>query len=117
MERTKGRWTKELPNVLWAYRTTPRRSTGETLYSLTYREKAIIPVEISLCSARVSGFILAKNEGLMVKQLDLLEECRDVATILLAEYQQKLARRYNRYKKKMEFGAGDLVLRKAMGSA
>ena len=106
-----------MPNVLWAYRTTPRRSTGETLYSLTYREKAIIPVEISLCSTRVSGFILAKNEGLMVKQLDLLEECRDVATILLAEYQQKLARRYNRYMKKMEFGAGDLVLRKAMGSA
>ena len=32
----KGRWAEELPNVLWAYRTTPKRSTGETPFSLTY---------------------------------------------------------------------------------
>nr|XP_023877005.1 uncharacterized protein LOC111989456 [Quercus suber] len=30
----KGNWAKELPKVLWAYRTTPRRSTGETFFSL-----------------------------------------------------------------------------------
>ena len=36
LEGTKGRWTKELPNILWAYRTTPRRSTREIPYSLTY---------------------------------------------------------------------------------
>ena len=36
LDEAKGRWAKELPNVLWAYRTTPRRSTGETSFSLTY---------------------------------------------------------------------------------
>jgi len=51
LEGSKGRWAKELPNVLWAYRTTPRRTTGETLFSLTYRVEAVIPVEINLCSA------------------------------------------------------------------
>ena len=29
LEGAKERWVEELPNVLWAYRTTPRRSTGE----------------------------------------------------------------------------------------
>ena len=27
LDSAKGNWAKELPNVLWAYRTTPRRST------------------------------------------------------------------------------------------
>ena len=84
-------WAEELLNVLWAYRTIPRRSTGETPFSLTYEGEEVIPTKVSLCSARVSGFVLAKNEELMVKQLDLLEEHRESATLKLAKYQQKLA--------------------------
>ena len=52
----------------------------------------------------------------MLKQLNLLEECRELVTIRLAEYQQKLAQRYNRDVRKREFGAGDLVLRKVVGN-
>ena len=52
----------------------------------------------------------------MVERLDLLEEYREVAVIRLAEYQQKLARRYNRDVKTREFSAGDLVLRRAVGN-
>ena len=51
-----------------------------------------------------------------MEQLDSLEEYREAAIIRLAEYQQKLARRYNQEVKEREFGAGDLVLRKAMGN-
>ena len=76
----------------------------------------MIPTEVNLCSARVKEFSPARNDGLMVECLDLLEEHREATTIRLAEYQQKLARRYNRCVKTMEFGAGDLVLRKAMGN-
>lgn len=96
---------------------TPRRSTGETPYSLTYGAEAVIPVEISLCSSRISNFSSVKNEELMLKQLDLLKARWEVATIRLANYQQLLARRYNRDLKTKEFGAGDLVLRKAVESA
>ena len=39
-----------------------------------------------------------------------------MATIRLAEYQQKLARRYNRDVRVKEFGVADLVLRKAVGN-
>jgi len=85
-------WAEELSNVLWAYQTTPRKSTGETPFSLTYGREAMIPTEISLCNARVSRFVPAKNEELMVKSLDSLEEYQESTTIRLAMYQQKLAR-------------------------
>ena len=95
---------------------TPRRSTGETPFSLTYRAEAVIPAEESLCSARVKEFTPTRNDGLMVEHLDLLEEYREVATIRLAKYQQKLARHYNRCVRMREFSVGDLVLRKAVGN-
>ena len=70
LDGAKGRWAEELPNVLWAYRTTPKRSTGETLFSLTYRAEAVIPAEVNLCSAQVVEFDLAQNNKLMVERLD-----------------------------------------------
>lgn len=74
-------WAEELPNVLWAYQTILRRSMGETPFFLMYGTETVIPAKISLCSARVLGFASTKNEELMVKQLDSLEECRELATI------------------------------------
>ena len=50
LDSAKGNWAEELPNVLWAYRTTPCRSTRETLFSLTFGAKMVIPVEVNLCS-------------------------------------------------------------------
>ena len=116
LDDAKGRWVEELPNVLWAYRTTPKRFTGETPFFLTYGAEAVISAEVNLCSARVEEFAPARNDRLMVEHLDLLEEYKEAATIQLAEYQQKLARRYNRDVKTREFNAGDLVLRKVVGN-
>ena len=116
LDGAKGKWAEELPNILWAYRTTPRRSTGETPCSLTYGAEAMILAEMNLCSTRVARFDPAQNNELMVEHLDGLEECREVAIIRLAEYQQKLAQRYNREVNTREFNAGDLVLRKAAGN-
>ena len=116
LDGAKERWIEELPNVSWAYRTTPRRSTGETPFSLTYGAEAVIPTEVSLCSARLAGFDPVRNANLMMERLDWLEECREAATIRFAEYQQKLAQRYNQDIKGREFSAGELVLRKVMGN-
>ena len=46
LDTAKGRWTEELPEVLWAYRCTPQSTTQETPYSLTYGTEAMIPVEV-----------------------------------------------------------------------
>ena len=62
---------------------------------MTYGAEVVIPTEVSLCSARVAGFDPVQNADLMMERLDWLEECREAATIRLAEYQQKLAQRYN----------------------
>ena len=69
-----------------------------------------------MCSARIDGFDPVHNKLMMVEHLDLLEEYMEAATIRLAEYQQKLAQRYNRDVKVREFGAGDLVFQKAVGN-
>ena len=76
----------------------------------------MIPTKINLCSARVDGFNLAQNNLMMVEHLDLLDECQEVATIRLVEYQQSLALRYNRDVTTREFSAGDLMLRRAIGN-
>ena len=76
----------------------------------------MIPAEVNLCSARISEFNTSQNDGQLMKRLDLLEEYRDTTTIRLAEYQQKLARRYNQDVRVREFNARDLVLRKVVGS-
>jgi len=81
LDGEKGRWAEELPNVLWAYRTTPRRSTRETPFSLMYGVEVVIPAEVNFCSARVARFDPVQNNELMVERLDWLEECREVATI------------------------------------
>ena len=56
LDGAKGRWAEELPNVLWAYRTTPKMSTGEISFSLIYGAEAMIPAEVNLYSARIAGF-------------------------------------------------------------
>ena len=52
LDDAKSTWPEELPNVLWAYRTTARTPTGETPFKLTYGTVVVIPVEIGVTSVR-----------------------------------------------------------------
>lgn len=62
--------------MLWAYRTTSRRSMGETPFSMTYTIEVVILVEIGLLNMRIVSFFLSENETTMTEQLYLLEENR-----------------------------------------
>ena len=86
LEGTKGRWAEELPNVLWAYRTNHKRSTGETPFSLMYRAEAVKLAKVILCSSQVTEFAFTKNDELIMEQQDLLEEYRESVITRLAEY-------------------------------
>ena len=86
LEWAKRNWAKELPNVLWAYQTTLRRSMGETPFSMTYGAEAIIPIKISLSSKTVTDFSQSNNDVQMVGNLDSLEERQDMVSIQLANY-------------------------------
>ena len=43
LDSAKGKWVEELPEVLWAYRTTARKPTYISPFALTYGMEAVIP--------------------------------------------------------------------------
>ena len=77
LDDIKGKWVEELPHVLWTYRTTPRRSTREIPFSMTYGADAVIPLETGFPTLRTSSFTPNSNDGLLKKSLDLIEERRE----------------------------------------
>ncbi|XP_042416022.1 uncharacterized protein LOC122005152 [Zingiber officinale] len=52
LDHVGGNWVKELPSILWTYRTTPRESTGLTPFHLVYGNEAVVPIEIGVPSVR-----------------------------------------------------------------
>ena len=76
LDDAKERWVEELPHVLWTYRTTPLRLTGETPFSMTYGAEAVIPMETGFPTLRTNAFTPDGNDGLLEKGLDLIEERR-----------------------------------------
>ncbi|XP_028094673.1 uncharacterized protein LOC114294718 [Camellia sinensis] len=86
LEKAKGKWAEELPNVLWAYRTTPR------------------------------SFQPDLNNEAMALELDLAEERRERALIHISAYQQELSKKYNKAVHPRLFKVGDWVLRKVLGN-
>ena len=90
LDDAKGRWVEELSHVLWTYRTTPRRSIGETPFLMTYGAEAVIPLETDFPMLRTSSFNLSDNNGLLEKSLDFIDERRENAMVQLAYYQHKL---------------------------
>ena len=56
LDDVKGRWVEELPHVQRGYRTTPRRSIGETPFSMSYGTEAVIPIETGFPTLRTQSF-------------------------------------------------------------
>ncbi|XP_019159717.1 PREDICTED: uncharacterized protein LOC109156335 [Ipomoea nil] len=54
LEDIRGNWADELDRVLWAYRTTQRRATGESPFSLAYGFEAKVPIEVVEPTHRIS---------------------------------------------------------------
>nr|GEW60274.1 reverse transcriptase domain-containing protein [Tanacetum cinerariifolium] len=80
-ERSKD-WIEEIPHVLWAHRTMIKSSNADTPFSLTYRTKAVIPIEI---------------------------ERREQAVIREARSKAKMEKYYNYKVRNTSFKPGDLV--------
>ena len=107
---------EELPHVLWTYRTTPRKSTRETHFSMTYGAEAVIPLENGFPTMRTSIFTSDGNDELLKKNLNLVEERREDAMVQLAYYQHKLKQGYDMNVKLRPLTPKDLVLRKVLGN-
>ena len=81
LDDAKGIWVEELPQVLWTYRTTPRRSIGENPFSMSYGAEAVIPIETGFPTLRTQSFNLNDNDKLLERSLDLIEERRESAMV------------------------------------
>ncbi|CAL1413287.1 unnamed protein product [Linum trigynum] len=111
LQEHKGNWVEELPHVLWALRTTPKSSTGETPFALTFGAEAVTPTEVALPTLRVQYFNEGNNVS-MAHELDMLDERRVGALRKLIEDKEQLAKYYNSKLKPHHIEEGDLVLRK-----
>ena len=117
LNEAKGKWVEELPHVFWSYRTTPRRSTGETPFLMTYGSEVVIPLEAGFPTLRTSLFTLYNNDQLLERSLDLVDERREAAMVQLAYYQQKLKQGYDTNVRARPLAPDDLVLRKVVSTA
>ena len=74
LDEAKGAWSKELPNVMWAYRTTTRTPTRETPFRLIYGTEAVIPVVVGVTSVRREPFNGKSNNDHLRQSLDCLDQ-------------------------------------------
>ena len=86
LDDAKGRWVEELPHVLWTYRITPRKSTGETPFSMMNGAEAVIPLESGFPTMRSSAFTSDRNDKLLKRNLDLIKERQENVRVQLAYY-------------------------------
>ena len=85
LEKAKGKWVEELPGVLWAYRTTPGRPTGNTPFALAYGIDVVIPTEVGMPTAQIAIQGQRNEDDELARHLDWVDEARKAA------YQQKVA--------------------------
>ncbi|VFQ61815.1 unnamed protein product [Cuscuta campestris] len=116
LESYKGAWVDQLPNVLWAYRTTPRRATEETPFSMCYGLEARAPSEVFIPTWRKENCGAKENEETMAADLNFIEERREQAFLKAENYRRQVKEYYDRKVRAREFRVGDLVLRKREAS-
>ncbi|XP_071732438.1 uncharacterized protein [Rutidosis leptorrhynchoides] len=102
----------ELPNVLWAHRTTPKGLNKKTPFSLVYGSESVIPAEINVPMRSVASFDESSNSEELRENLNFVEERREMTTVKEAINKQKIASYYNKSVQPLSFQLDDLVWRK-----
>ncbi|XP_025650878.1 uncharacterized protein [Arachis hypogaea] len=105
---------KRLSQVLWAYRNSPRVSTGTSPYKLVYGHDAVLPLEINLNTLRVSkqsGLPVDDYWNAMFDELNKLDSERILPLENIIRQKESIVRSYNRRIKEKSFGIGKLVLK------
>ncbi|GJZ57144.1 reverse transcriptase domain-containing protein [Tanacetum coccineum] len=111
--RERKGWVDELPNVLWAHKTSLKTSNGETPYNLTFGREAVIPTEVGMPTHRTMMIKDGKdNEEEIRLNLDLLTEKREATAIKEARYKMKVEQYYNKRVRPMAFKVGEYVYRR-----
>ena len=114
LEDLKGKWVEYLPEVLWAYRTTRKSATQETLFALAFGTEEVDSVKVRLKSPRIELVNIEHNEEVLRLNLDLLEEKCEQVLKSMEDYHRKTARYYEQRVKPRRYKPSDLVLKKLL---
>ena len=87
-----GEWATHLPNALWAYRKSPKSTTGFSSFSLVYGAEVVSLAEIMTPSLRVMQMREKENEG----EFFAVERCEDLEG--LDEKREKVQEHSRRYR-------------------
>ena len=107
---------RKLDNILWTYRTTPRRVTGETPFALSYGFEARAPAEVMIPSRRMEEYEAEQNEIQQGTDLNFIEERREAAFCRMENYNRQLKSYHDAKAKPRYFQVGDYVLRRREAS-
>ncbi|XP_016172836.1 uncharacterized protein LOC107615254 [Arachis ipaensis] len=107
-------WHETLNQILWAYRNSPRGSTGTSPYKLVYGHDAVLPLEMNLNTLRVSkqnDLPVDDYWNAMFDELNELDSERILALENIIRQKESIARSYNRRISRKSFQTGELVLK------
>ncbi|XP_072087057.1 uncharacterized protein [Arachis hypogaea] len=105
-------WHQTLSQVLWAYRNSPKGSTGTTPYKLVYGHDAVLPINIYLQSIRVArqdDIPIVDHWNSLHDELNELDDERLRALERVIRQKEIMSKSYNRRVKAKTFVVGDLV--------
>ena len=110
-EYTEG-WAIHLPDALWAYRKSPKSTTGFSPFSLVYGTEVVSPAEIMTPSLRVMQMREKEKEGEVFiakrfENLEELDEKREEAQERSRRYRQKMIEAYGKMTKERVFAEGN----------
>ena len=105
-------WHNLLSDALWAYRTSKKGATGVTPYMLVYGHDAVLPMEITVRSARLAfqnDLTPADYSQAMLMELEDLDDLRLKAFDTILAQKRKVAKAFDKRVRKKSFAEGDLV--------
>ena len=107
-----------LPDALWAYRSSPKSTTGFSPFSLVYGTEVVSPAEKMTPSLRVMQMQEKEKEKEVFvvercEDLEGLDEKREKAQEHSRRYRQRMTEAYSRMTKERVFVEGQLVLKVA----
>jgi hypothetical protein len=108
LDDKKGKWTDQLPEVVWALNTTECRATGFTPFRLMYGSEAMMPQELKHGSPRTNKLAVPEVDEPTSK--DLINGDHVLALQALDKYQVQTKAWCDNTVVPREFSEGDLVL-------